>query len=409
MGRVADRHDRHVNLWRGTVRSAGTERCDFAVIGAGPAGVSAAARLARQGADVVLFERSRMPRDKLCAGALPVHAMSHLGFPLPPPLIDAKIHGVRIHAYGAMIEAALQDHFAVLVTRSRFDEFLVEKARECGARTEWNEVASVTVEAGQALLRTAQRSVAAKCAIICEGASRRLSRSLMPAEPRDEQWFCVQAHVPASADRGPGDVPRLLDLYFGIVPFGYGWAFDHGSYWAIGAASMGPRWPRLLATLRQLLAERGLCLSGLKPHGHFIPCAGFGHPIYGERLLVAGDAAGFGDPLHGEGMAHAIRSGQLAAEVAMAAESRKDFSRESLREYAARCWQEFGGDLQWARRLARVIYHWQGPLFKAAARDARILTEYLSVPCGRRTYGGYLRWLLPRLPLLWLCSKGRPA
>jgi len=75
-----------------------------------------------------------MPRDKLCGGALSVRAINYLGFPVPRSLVDAEAYGVRIHMQGSVVEAAQREPIAVLVTRSRFDEFLIEKARECGAR-----------------------------------------------------------------------------------------------------------------------------------------------------------------------------------------------------------------------------------------------------------------------------------
>ena len=107
---------------------------DFAVIGGGPAGSAAARRLAQKGGVVALFERRAMPRTKPCGGGLSVRAMAHLDFPIPPELVDNEIRGMRISFRGTAGEARLERLMGVLVTRSKFDHFMLKKAAEAGAQ-----------------------------------------------------------------------------------------------------------------------------------------------------------------------------------------------------------------------------------------------------------------------------------
>jgi geranylgeranyl reductase family protein len=386
-------------------------RFDVAVIGGGPAGASAARRLALRGAAVALFERRRMPRYKACAGALSRTAQASLDFALPPDLIDAEVHGARAHIRGAVVNVRRERPLAVLVTRSRFDHFLFSKAEEVGAKVFWEDVRALEVRRDGVVLQTPGAEYTAPCAIICEGANFHLSRAVRRPDRPSERGFCLAADVPVASPDPYGDLDGKIDIYFGEAGTGYGWVFHHGSYYAVGLGELCSRFADRLATFRRFVAERGLRLDGVPIRGHYLPCGGLARRVVADRLLLAGDAAGWIDPFQGEGIAYAIRSGQIAAETALAAADGGDFSRRSLAAYAEVCQEAFGRDLRAARTIARIAHAWPGLLVRSLPATEGVMRQYMAVVSAEMSYREFLRWTLTRIPGFWLrTSLGfRPA
>ena len=377
------------------------ERADFAVIGAGPAGAPAARRLAEAGASVVLFERRPMPRPKACGGALSARGLACLGFGLPDSLIDGEVFGLRVHVGERCLQTRLDERIAVLVTRARFDHFLVSKAEEAGARVLWQQVKSVEVRPDGIVLAASGGRYPAACAIVCEGANPRISRAV--ARPTaGHRLFSVTADVPAARPAGGHD--GMLDVYYGAGGWGYGWVFHHGRYCSVGVAGRLSLMGRPSETFRRFAAARGLCLAGVAVRGHFIPCGGVRRRRCADRLLLAGDAAGLADPFTGEGLAQAIRSGQLAADVALEAAARGDFSAGALAVYDELCYKTFDRAYRGARLLIRAVRRWPSPLMHAVASDPAVVRRYFRVLIGEGTYRAFLRWLVPRA--LWHWARG---
>jgi len=377
-------------------------RHDFIVIGGGPAGASAARRLAERGADVTLFERRVMPRRKPCGGALSEQAMGYLGFPLPEEFVDAQVFGARVHYGRAVTEARLPERIAVLVTRSRFDELLVSKAREAGAEVVWQPVTSLESQGSGVRFTTPDGPATARAAILCEGANRPLSRAVRQADAPDEQAFCLEAEVPVRRPDPFADARGLIDLYFTPDGCGYGWVFHHGSYYSVGIGAVGRGIRSPMAAFREFAAACGFDVGAIKPMGAYVPCGGLPRVVAADRILLAGDAAGFVDPFYGEGLAYAIRSGQLAAETLLEAAGANDFSAARLAAYAATCDAAFGRNLSGSLALARTMRRWPKFFFGLLASDPAVLGRYLHVPAMRLSYWEFTRWLLVRAPLFWL-------
>ncbi len=122
---------------------------DVAVVGAGPAGATAARELARAGHTVLLLERQRIPRYKTCAGGVTVRAAKLLDFDISS-VVERVVHGGRIsYKLQRPIERRYPEPVCYMVMRDRFDGFLARKAGEAGAHlAEGVRVASVTVCTG---------------------------------------------------------------------------------------------------------------------------------------------------------------------------------------------------------------------------------------------------------------------
>src|SRR5206468_10512664 len=109
------------------------ERFDVAVIGAGPAGSTAAYCLARAHARVLLIDKTRFPRDKPCGGGLTMRSVRQLPFSVEP-VVDDRITRTRCRfRYGPKIERESSRVICLMTQRRRLDAFLVEQAVAAGA------------------------------------------------------------------------------------------------------------------------------------------------------------------------------------------------------------------------------------------------------------------------------------
>jgi geranylgeranyl reductase family protein len=376
---------------------------DVIVIGAGPAGSSAAYDIAAAGKSVLLLEKRQMPRNKLCGGALSEVALSYLRFPIPKELENWQCYGARVHFGKWVTSSKLEDRIAVLVTRRRLDHFLAQKAEEKGAELLFEPALSLKTDANRVKVITAKRTYHGKLVIVAAGSSSRYISHVRRPDNEDEKALCLEQSYPRLDPDPYSDLEGLIDIYFGVGEFGYGWVFHHGEYYSIGIGGLLSRMKNPKDLMKQFWIQRGFPEQDFNPSGHMLPCGGIKRVLFGNRVMLTGDSAGFVDPFYGEGIAYAIRSGQIAAEVALSAIKKSDFSNNMLQQYAQKCKREFDVNLWYSLQLTRIM-HWKPNTFlHLLSSDQKILKKYLLVPKGDISYFRYLSWLIPQVP--WLYSK----
>ncbi len=284
---------------------------DVIVVGAGPAGGMAAWQLAPD-CRVLLLERARLPREKLCSGVITAKSAAQLA-----PAVDLQAcvigradevvvtyrgHGTPMHLVRPLLFAS----------RPRLDASLAEAAVRRGAQLAEG-VRVVAADPEAATVRLADgRVLRARALIGADGAAGVCARAV--GEP-PVPGTAIEARV--LDPRGGGPRPALLEA---ALPGGYLWAFPkHDGTVAVGGGSFVPAiWPHL----RARVGEWAKAAVGLHPAavarapGHRLPFLRPRRPQRG-RLLLAGDAAGWIDPLLGEGIPYALWSGRLAARHAL--------------------------------------------------------------------------------------------
>lgn len=293
-----------------------TARYDAIVVGAGPAGSTAARQLARGGAKVLLLDRAVFPRDKPCGGGLTFRADDANDIDLSP-VTEREIYGVRISVkLGRHFERTSPQLLARMTQRRNLDQFLVEHAVEAGAEfRDGINVSSLQIDGGTAVVRSNGDAYSSRVLIGADGVNGMTSNAL-GLEPRSEVAVAFEANLPATGAL-MDHWSRFIALDLGGIPGGYGWVFPKGDHLNVGVGGWKSVGPTLRDRLSQLCAFYGFDESQLFGHrGYQLPLRRDDQAIVHGPAMLAGDAAGLVDPLSGEGIWAAFVSGRLAAQEA---------------------------------------------------------------------------------------------
>lgn len=287
---------------------------DVIIVGAGPAGSTAAYRLARAGADVLLLDKARFPRDKPCGGGVTVRAIRELPFDIQP-IVERTIDHIEFRFRGHRgVRRGGHRPLAYMTQRHQLDHFLIEQAVEAGTTFRDGVKVSEISEQGA---RVDGRWVAAELLIGADGVNGASARALGLAGD-NVYAVALEGNLPLHDVIGPERWQSTLTLELGTIPGGYCWIFPKADHLNIGVGGWENEGPRLREHFRrfcwrsgfdsaQVHGLRGYRLVGRRP----------GNALAGTRALLIGDAAGLIDPLLGDGISAAFLSAKLAAETAL--------------------------------------------------------------------------------------------
>jgi len=286
----------------------------IAVVGAGPAGATAARLLAAGGAHVSLLEARRLPRAKLCGGGLPPKARRVLP-PAALATVERRVH--RVELRGGHVPPIRIDEPAAeiaMVERDRFDFALTEAAAAAGADVRAGErVETVTEDDAGVTLTTRTGRLRVDALVAADGDPSGIARRLGLGGPATRHSLALEVDLPLAAEVEPDTA--ILSF---ALPGGYAWYFPKGDHANVGVGTYhvatrdGATLQALRASLIRFAADHGLDASG-RIAGHWIPQGLRTGPLASGRVVLAGDAAATADPLFGEGIAYAIVSGAAAA------------------------------------------------------------------------------------------------
>lgn len=307
---------------------------DVVVVGGGPAGSAMALFLKQRGHDVLLVDEARFPRDKVCGESVSPEAWRILGGLgaaaavrrlAPYPLRGMALTSPDGTSFSGVYRGALEPGFAL--RREALDHALLSEARAAGVEVrertratgllfEGGAVAGILCENG-----AGPEACGARLVVGADGRRSLVARKLgLLREHRSLRKFSVRGHWEGMEGLGEhGEMHVGGGGYCGVAPLSHtranvSFVLDHREMAAAGGDLEGfyrrtlARWPQLaerLARARLLDAPRAIGPLALEARGVSAPGA-----------LLVGDSAGFYDPFTGEGVTLALRSAELAAEVA---------------------------------------------------------------------------------------------
>jgi geranylgeranyl reductase family protein len=378
-----------------TRTTADARQADVIVVGAGPAGASAAYHLAEAGVDVLLLEKSAFPRDKICGDGLTPRAVRQLvamGIDLEAPgwqrNLGLRIVGAEHRLELPWPELAAFPPYGLVRTRADLDEILARHAEKAGARLmERTAVTGPVVDerTGRVTGVTAKpvddrgrrlggdETYTAPVVVACDGVSARLAIAL-GLERRDDRPMGVAVRAYYETSRHDDEwMESWLELWDGdpgtsnLLP-GYGWIFGVGNGTAnvgLGILNTSTAFQHVdyKDVLRRWLAhtpdEWGFRDENLVGRiGSAALPMGFNRkPHYTRGMLLCGDSGGMVNPFNGEGIDYALESGHLAAETVVQALARPEGpGRERVLDgYAAALDSAYGGYFTLGRVFAKMI------------------------------------------------------
>ncbi len=360
---------------------------DVIVVGAGPSGSTTSYYLAQAGLKVLLLEKTQFPREKVCGdGLTPRSVKQLLDMGIEPTEENGwiKNKGLRIIAGKHRLELQWPElesfpNYGLIRTRQDFDEILANRAKSAGVDLRENTRVLGPIRddvTGRVIGVNAKNndgniSYRAPFVVAADGVSARMALAL-GLQRREDRPMGVAVRTYYKSPRTNDDyMESWLELWDGdkLLP-GYGWIFGVGdgtSNVGLGILDSSPAFQSidykdlLKKWLEQTPHEWGYRDENMvgEIRGAALPMGFNRQPFYTQGLILVGDSGGMVNPFNGEGIAYAMESGKVAAEViANAATATNAFQREKLlQQYPALMKERLGGYYTLGRIFVKIIGH----------------------------------------------------
>ena len=361
---------------------------DVIVVGAGPAGATAATILAQQGHDVLLLDRQGFPRDKICGDAIPngvISIMSRLGMADKVqaaeergefnPLSQVRLVSPKGHTVDAPLKDSGDGTKSYVAPRMYLDALIQEQAVESGADFRQAQAQEPLIENGKVVGVRAKvgqngstQSVDFRSRLVigADGVTSVVARGLRPKEKQhvdQHRAVALRAYI-----EDIEEIPHTAEFYlYEEINPGYAWIFSMGNDRAnIG---LGMRLDQFRQTKRKLedllhdFLDMPDIKKRLKKGGELHDIATWqlsfgsqkGLQFAFDGAMLVGDAAGFINPITGGGIHNGMISAELAAKTAHEALTAGNMSLSQLKIYQQRCQEYLYPNLRRAYRYQEML------------------------------------------------------
>lgn len=316
-----------------------------AVLGGGPAGSVAAARLAQSGVSTILLDE-KLAWEKPCGGGITWKAYAQYPFLIDndtPRKVVRRTTLLEPKAGSATLDLSEP---LLIYSRKDLNGMLLERAARLGAQVEKERALGVERHSTGWRIRTRSGLIDADYVILATGARNSL-RDMGTRFTSADSMCALGYYVPTAQDH--------VEIQFFPGFEGYIWVFPRQDHLSVGICGKGHSSAAMRLRLEQWMDERGISRRDAVFYGHVIPslerASWPDNRLAGEGWAAVGDAAGLVDPVTGEGIYYAVRSGDVAAEIALAHEpaARAAAYRDVLH-------REFIQDLAFGSGLAKRFF-----------------------------------------------------
>ncbi len=344
---------------------------DVAVVGAGPAGATAAKLLCEKGVRTILLEKTTLPRDKPCGGGLQMRVLHRFKYLEEHGLIDSYSTLFQIHTSTLTHHLDLHQNkpLQAMVLRKRFDKDLVDLATRNGAILRCGgAVQDLTREKDiMRLILSDGTSVTSRVVIGADGIWSTIAKKIGMKQENNSIGISLYAEYPMSQETIQKLYGHERGVHIHIQPngvAGYGWVFPKHEHVNIGVvefrqalkSSMGKKnlhasYAYYLQSLKQqkLLPSK---LPTTSTHGGAFPTCPM-KKLTADQVLLCGDAGGLANPMTGEGIFSAMCSGEIAAKTIIKALENNRTDAQFLQEYQRSWNREFSAEFRLTNRLSK--------------------------------------------------------
>ena len=356
--------------------------------------------MARRGIQVLLLEKERLPRHKVCAGGLTAKTAQLLDFDLAPVFEQYVTRAKCTFRCTQPLTIEFGEVVGWTVMRDRFDYHLLERAAGAGARIlDGQRVRDVELSSGGCTVKTKDENYVCSAVIGADGANGIVGHRAGLTQQR-QLAIAVETEL-AVPDYYLEQLSGCIHFDFGSVPGGYGWVFPKAKVLSVGLGTFWGRTGKLRALLHEFLhaldipTDRG----EFRIRGHPVPLGGVKRVLHKERLILAGDAASIAEPMTGEGIFYAVRSGKMAADAVCEA---LQADQPDLSSYTNAIDLEITRDLAYARRLSALLYRFPRLCFHFFVGSPIVQRGVADVLYGSSSFRELYRGLLKRAPRILL-------
>lgn len=374
---------------------------DCIIVGAGPAGGTAAYHLAKKGRSVLVLEKESLPRYKPCGGGVSPIVAEWFDFDFSPA-ISLKVNTIRYTwNMGDVVDAELNTPEPIwMVRRDIFDHFLIQQAQKQGAELrEKTEVTGIEFKGDRWQVSTADGPVEGKYLIAADGAKGSMAKWLGFKDRKRRMGGALEAEAITTIEN-----PHIAHFEFGMVKNGYIWNFPKADGYSIGIGTFRGGEPQ---NLREIVTEYstifGVDFKAIKQFGHPICLWDGDQKLHTQQALLAGESACVVDPFTAEGIRPSIFSGLKASE---AIDQSLSGDINALERYSEVIAQEWGSDMVWAQRLAGVFYRVPGVAYRVGVKRPGATQRIGQILCGQLRYQDVAANAIKRLSSSFIPGRG---
>jgi geranylgeranyl reductase family protein len=399
------------------------------VIGAGPAGATAAKLLGEAGVSTLLLDKSAFPRDKPCGGGISARVIRRFPY-LKPALANIPVNWVN-NVYlespaGFAVDYQSGDPLYLMIRRCEFDNLLLSLARKNVELRTPALVRKVDVGPGGAIVtaEVGRETREYRCELVlgCDGANSIVARAsgLRNGSVQNEYAIDMMEETPYE-ELNLAERDRMYVYYRIRSHCGYGYVFPKARHVNLG---VGFKLDYYLSKLRgehyahhssfvEGLASKQL-VTGRSKRSNFrafpLPISGPLRRTYSERILLSGDSGGFVNALTAEGIYYAMVSGEHAARTAIEALKANDFTAPSLASYQQSWKQEIGIELEKSVAFQKLLLSDSNRVdrvVRAASRNPMLADLLARYATGSLAHNQFKRALILRALPTYVREKAR--